>query len=154
MSGKRSELPAVGPLEPGAKTGARPERHPGTTFLSERVYDTTYRPVWEPTEEPLSLDLEQAAISSIIWCIGYRPDFGWLDAPRVQCHGSSEALSRSHRPAEPLFPPPALVPWLYTWGSGRFSGIARDARYLAEPIDESWRMPDAGCGRATARRKG
>jgi putative flavoprotein involved in K+ transport len=26
------------------------------------------------------------------------------------------------------------LPWLYTWGSGRFSGIARDAQYLADYI--------------------
>jgi putative flavoprotein involved in K+ transport len=26
------------------------------------------------------------------------------------------------------------LPWLYTWGSGRFSGVARDAGYLAEHI--------------------
>ncbi|MDA0269368.1 MAG: FAD-dependent oxidoreductase, partial [Cyanobacteria bacterium] len=23
------------------------------------------------------------------------------------------------------------LPWLYTWGSGRFSGVAQDAEYLA-----------------------
>jgi putative flavoprotein involved in K+ transport len=27
------------------------------------------------------------------------------------------------------------LPWLYTWGSGRFSGVARDAAYLAEHIE-------------------
>ena len=27
------------------------------------------------------------------------------------------------------------LPWLYTWGSGRFSGIARDALYMAEQIE-------------------
>jgi len=27
------------------------------------------------------------------------------------------------------------LPWLYTWGSGRFSGVARDAEYLAEHIE-------------------
>jgi putative flavoprotein involved in K+ transport len=26
------------------------------------------------------------------------------------------------------------LPWLHTWGSGRFSGIARDAEHLAEHI--------------------
>lgn len=26
------------------------------------------------------------------------------------------------------------LPWLYTWGSGRFSGIARDAEYLCNYI--------------------
>jgi len=27
------------------------------------------------------------------------------------------------------------LPWLHTWGSGRFSGIARDALHVAEHID-------------------
>jgi putative flavoprotein involved in K+ transport len=31
------------------------------------------------------------------------------------------------------------LPWLYTWGSGRFSGIARDAGYLAECIEANHR---------------
>jgi putative flavoprotein involved in K+ transport len=26
------------------------------------------------------------------------------------------------------------LPWLYTWGSGRFSGVARDAEYLVGHI--------------------
>ena len=26
------------------------------------------------------------------------------------------------------------LPWQYTWGSGRFSGVARDAEFLAERI--------------------
>jgi putative flavoprotein involved in K+ transport len=26
------------------------------------------------------------------------------------------------------------LPWLHTWGSGRFSGVARDAGYLAEHV--------------------
>jgi hypothetical protein len=32
-------------------------------------------------------------------------------------------------------------PWLYTWGSGRFSGVARDAEYLAQHIET--RLVDA-----------
>jgi putative flavoprotein involved in K+ transport len=27
------------------------------------------------------------------------------------------------------------LPWLHTWGSGRFSGVVRDALYLAERIE-------------------
>jgi putative flavoprotein involved in K+ transport len=26
------------------------------------------------------------------------------------------------------------LPWLHTWGSGRFSGVARDAEFLSEAI--------------------
>jgi putative flavoprotein involved in K+ transport len=37
------------------------------------------------------------------------------------------------------------LPWLYSWGSGRFSGIARGAGYLAEHIrrgDRAARLSD------------
>jgi putative flavoprotein involved in K+ transport len=27
------------------------------------------------------------------------------------------------------------LPWQYTWGSGRFSGVARDAKFLVEHIE-------------------
>lgn len=29
------------------------------------------------------------------------------------------------------------LPWMHTWGSGRFLGIDRDARHLADKIIES-----------------
>ena len=29
------------------------------------------------------------------------------------------------------------LPWLHTWGSGRFSGVARDAEFLADRIEQS-----------------
>jgi putative flavoprotein involved in K+ transport len=29
------------------------------------------------------------------------------------------------------------LPWLHTWGSGRFSAVGRDARYVAERIAEN-----------------
>lgn len=32
------------------------------------------------------------------------------------------------------------LPWLYTWGSGRFAGIARDAGYVVERIGEQARQ--------------
>jgi putative flavoprotein involved in K+ transport len=28
------------------------------------------------------------------------------------------------------------LPWQYTWGSGRFGGVADDAAYLAEQIEQ------------------
>ena len=33
------------------------------------------------------------------------------------------------------------LPWLHTWGSGRFSGVARDALYLAEQIEARCEAP-------------
>ena len=39
------------------------------------------------------------------------------------------------------------LPWQYTWGSGRFSGVAKDAEFLASKIEalstvESAQNPD------------
>ncbi len=121
------------------------------TYIAEKKIEapppSTYRPVWEPAQVPLSLDLEQAGISSIIWCIGYRPDFGWLDAPVFNGAGHP----KHHRGVTAQ---PGLyflgLPWLHTWGSGRFSGVARDARYLAERIEEGLHRPDAGAPRLAA----
>ena len=41
------------------------------------------------------------------------------------------------------------LPWLHTWGSGRFSGVAQDAEYLVKAITRR-RVNDS----AEARRRG
>ncbi|MEB0094526.1 FAD-dependent oxidoreductase, partial [Pseudomonas sp. CCI4.2] len=40
-----------------------------------------YSPVWTPEQERAELDLEAHGITSIIWCIGFTPDFTWVEAP-------------------------------------------------------------------------
>jgi putative flavoprotein involved in K+ transport len=95
---------------------------------------SVYAPVWEPDEERLSLDLNDAGISSIVWCIGFQPDFRWLDAPVFNGAGHPKHHRGVTTQAGVYF---LGLPWLHTWGSGRFSGIARDAAYLADRIEES-----------------
>lgn len=94
---------------------------------------SVYAPVWEPRQERLSLDLNEAGISSIIWCIGFHPDFRWLDAPVFNGAGHPK-----HRRGVTEQPGVYFLglPWLHSWGSGRFSGVARDALYLADRIEE------------------
>ena len=36
------------------------------------------------------------------------------------------------------------LPWMHTWGSGRFLGIDRDARHIAETIIDELRHPRRG----------
>ena len=90
-----------------------------------------YAPLWHPVEETAALDLEKAGVTSIVWCIGFQPDFRWLDAPVFNGAGQPQ-----HRRG--VSPQAGLyflgLPWLHTWGSGRFSGVARDAKYLSEII--------------------
>jgi putative flavoprotein involved in K+ transport len=90
-----------------------------------------YEPVWCPEGERTSLDLAQSGITSIIWCIGFTPDFSWIDAPVFNGRGYP-AHNRGITPQAGLYF--IGLPWLHTWGSGRFSGIARDAGHVVGAI--------------------
>ncbi|GAB7524136.1 MSMEG_0569 family flavin-dependent oxidoreductase [Paraburkholderia sp. 2C] len=93
-----------------------------------------YRPVWQPQHERTSLDLAASGITSVIWCIGFTPDFNWLDAPVFNGRGYP-AHTRGITPQAGLYF--IGLPWLHTWGSGRFSGIARDAEHVVDAIRAS-----------------
>jgi len=93
--------------------------------------EAPYHPAWEPLEEPLSLDYEAANIGTVIWCTGYESDFRWIEIPVFDGKGYPGHQRGITDIAGLYF---LGLPWLYTWGSGRFSGIARDATYLADYI--------------------
>lgn len=93
---------------------------------------SVYEPVWQPDGEQLSLNLQAAGITSVIWCIGFRPDFEWLDAPVFNGRGQP-VHTRGVTQQKGLYF--LGLPWQYTWGSGRFSGVSRDAAFLADRID-------------------
>jgi putative flavoprotein involved in K+ transport len=94
--------------------------------------EARYRPVWQPEQEPVALDYREAGIGTIIWCIGYRSDFGWIDIPVFDGKGYP-GHQRGVTGIKGLYF--LGLPWLYTWGSGRFSGIAKDADHVAECIE-------------------
>jgi putative flavoprotein involved in K+ transport len=96
---------------------------------------TVYEPVWQPGEERPTLDLRDSGISAIVWCIGFQPDFSWLDAPVFNGRGHPGHV-RGVSPQSGLYF--LGLPWLHTWGSGRLSGVSRDAQYLAERIESHW----------------
>lgn len=90
-----------------------------------------YQPVWQPEAEALTLDYQQANIGAVIWCTGYRADFSWIEVPVFDGKG----YPGHERGVTGIWGLYFLgLPWLYTWGSGRFSGIARDANYLTDYI--------------------
>lgn len=97
----------------------------------EAPTEPPYTPVWQPETEVLTLDYEQANIGAVIWCTGYQSDFSWIEVPVFDGKGypGHERGVTGVRGFYFLG-----LPWLYTWGSGRFSGIARDASYLADYI--------------------
>jgi len=94
--------------------------------------DPPFQPVWQPNpDENLTLDCEAATISTVIWCTGYDADFSWVEIPVFDGKGYP-GHDRGVTGIRGLYF--LGLPWLYTWGSGRFSGIARDATYLADYV--------------------
>jgi putative flavoprotein involved in K+ transport len=96
--------------------------------------EAEYTPVWEPKDEVTLLDAEAAGITSVVWCIGFASDFSWVRAPVFDARGYPE-----HERGVTSTPGLYFIglPWLYTWGSGRFSGVARDAEHLTAHIERN-----------------
>ncbi|MDP2869301.1 MSMEG_0569 family flavin-dependent oxidoreductase [Methyloversatilis sp.] len=92
---------------------------------------SVYEPVWQPAAERGTLDLAASRITSVIWCIGFSPDFRWVDAPVFNGRGDPVHVRGVTQQPGLYF---LGLPWLHTWGSGRFSGVARDAAWLAEKV--------------------
>ncbi len=86
-----------------------------------------YVPVWSPDAETRELELAGSGIASIIWCIGFQPDFSWVQVPVFSGSGypGHQRGVTAHKGLYFLG-----LPWLHTWGSGRFSAVARDAEYV------------------------
>ncbi len=96
--------------------------------------EAPYVPLWQPPAgEPAGLDLAAAQITSVVWCIGFRPNYRWIKLPVFDGSGVP-AHYRGVTPQSGLYF--LGLPWLHSWGSGRLSGVARDAGYLAEKINE------------------
>lgn len=92
---------------------------------------SVYEPVWRPSAERPTLDLASSGIAAIVWCIGFRPDFRWLDAPVFNGAGHPQHR-RGVTAREGVYF--IGLPWLHTWGSGRFGAVGRDAEHIVAHI--------------------
>lgn len=92
-----------------------------------------YSPVWTPEPGPSALPLDE--IDAVVWAIGFRADWSWLGELDVLDHEGHPAHQRGLT-AVPGFQFIGL-PWLDTWGSGRFHAIARDAEHVAGLIADA-----------------
>jgi putative flavoprotein involved in K+ transport len=91
--------------------------------------EARYTPVWFPAAESAPLDL--ARIAAVVWSTGFGRDHRWIEVPVFDGRGYP-----THERGVTNCPGLYFLglPWLYSWGSGRFSGIARDAAHLVERI--------------------
>ena len=99
--------------------------------------EAAYEPPWEPDRETTHLEAGEVDIRTVIWATGYGYDFGWVDLPVFDETGYPEYYRGVTDVTGLYF---AGLAWLYTWGSGRFAGIERDARYLAGQIEDNHRL--------------
>ena len=79
----------------------------------------------------MALDLAAAGVTSVIWAAGYRHDYRWVKVGVFDGTGHP-----THTRGVTAVPGLYFLglPWLHTWGSGRFHGIARDAAHVAGRI--------------------
>ena len=84
-----------------------------------------------PTKPLLTLDLQSAGISTIIWASGYKLDFGWVHIPVFDQTGYPV-----HRRG--ITASPGLyflgLHWLYKTKSALLFGIGEDAAFIASAI--------------------
>jgi putative flavoprotein involved in K+ transport len=86
---------------------------------------SVYAPLWTPDAEPADLDL--ARIGAIVWATGFTPDWSYARLPIFDGTGYPV-----HRRGVTGVAGAYVVglPWLWTWGSGRFLSVGRDAEFL------------------------
>jgi putative flavoprotein involved in K+ transport len=86
-----------------------------------------YQAIWRPTDEPAELDLRKAGVGSIVWATGFTPDWSYARLPIFDGTGYPV-----HRRGITGVAGAYVVglPWLWTWGSGRFLSVGRDAEFL------------------------
>lgn len=90
-----------------------------------------YAPVWQPTAPVVDLDPAKAGITSVIWTTGFRSDWSWIDLPMFDGNGYP-THTRGVTAVDGVYV--IGMPWLYTWGSGRFVGVGRDAEYVVSAL--------------------
>jgi putative flavoprotein involved in K+ transport len=109
------------------------DRYIGARGL-DAATEPRYTPVWEPVPSDAGrLALASHELSTIVWATGFRSDWSWVRLPAFDGSGYP-----THTRGVTTMPGLYVLglPWLHTWGSGRFAGIDRDARYVAARVAE------------------
>ncbi|MEV5366117.1 MSMEG_0569 family flavin-dependent oxidoreductase [Streptomyces cellulosae] len=111
----------------------------------EAPAEARYVPVWEPPGHVPELDLTEAGVTSVVWATGFTRDHRWIEIPVFDGRGYPMHWRGATSTPGLYF---LGLPWQYSWGSGRFEAVGRDAEFLAGHIDTSRRLADV-CGALT-----
>ena len=103
----------------------------------DAVVDEPWSPCFQPEGGETQISLQTThpqKLAAVIWATGFSSDYPWLDAPTFDDEKQIVHWRGGSREVDGLWV--LGLPWMVTWGSGRFSGVARDAQYIAERIGE------------------
>ena len=89
-----------------------------------------YEPSWRPAQ-PSGPGLDARALAGVVWATGFTRDYSWLHAGVFDGAGDPQQV-RGVTDVEGLYF--VGLPWLHTWGSGRFAGIEVDSQHIAEQL--------------------
>lgn len=90
-----------------------------------------YQPLWQPEQSASAIDLSH--ISAIVWAVGFHTDFSWIALPAFKENGYPQHTRGVSTQPGLYF---LGLPWLWTWGSGRFEGVGEDAEWLLQAIEQ------------------
>ncbi len=104
----------------------RPElESAGVDLRAERTVDAK-------SGRPVLADGTVLDVANVIWCTGFRPDYGWIE-PSVS---DAEGWPRQHRGVVDEMPGLYVmgIPFLYAFTSMLIAGADRDARYVIDRV--------------------
>jgi putative flavoprotein involved in K+ transport len=118
-------------VAPKVKAGA-PLARVGRKDLEAAGVERVSRTVGVDKGLPLLEDGRVLDVANVIWCTGFRPDFGWIELPVFADDGEPVHDRGVVGSAPGLY----FVgrPFLYGFTSGLIGGVGRDAEHIAEHI--------------------
>ncbi len=132
-------------IRPGALASGAPRIRVKTADLRESGVELAPRAVGVRDGLPELEDGRVLDVANVIWCTGFRQDFGWIDVPVLDADDEPE-----HERGVASEPGLYFVglDFLYAFTSENVGGVGRDARHIARQIAS--RSSGVAAGRATA----
>ena len=95
----------------------------------QRIHDRT---VGARDGLPLLDDGRALDVTNVVWCTGFRPDYGWIHVPAI----GSDGWPLQVRGVVPSVPGLYFIglPFMYSGASALLGGVGRDAAFVAERI--------------------
>jgi putative flavoprotein involved in K+ transport len=91
---------------------------------------------------PVLADGQVADVANVVWCTGFRADFGWIDLPVFGTNGYPVHYRGVVQGAPGLYF--VGLPFLYSLGSSTVGGVGHDAEYIAQHMARRRRPKHGG----------